>query len=82
MLEIPSQFGVFAIFMGLGTPELIVLGIVVLLLFGSRLPSAMRSLGMSVNSFKKGMKEGEEEANEKVSSDSEDSYRSTLSDKD
>ena len=46
---------------GLGTPELILLAIVVLVLFGSRLPSAMRSLGMSVNSFKKGMKEGEEE---------------------
>ncbi|MEW4488975.1 twin-arginine translocase TatA/TatE family subunit [Thalassoglobus sp. JC818] len=46
---------------GLGTPELIVLAVIVLLLFGSRLPSAMRSLGMSVNSFKKGMKEGDEE---------------------
>ncbi|TWT57338.1 twin arginine translocase protein A [Thalassoglobus neptunius] len=46
---------------GLGTPELIVLAVIVLLLFGSRLPSAMRSLGMSVNSFKKGMKETDEE---------------------
>lgn len=48
---------------GLGTPELIVLAIIVLLLFGSRLPSAMKSLGMSFNSFKKGMKEGEDEQN-------------------
>jgi len=54
---------------GLGTPELIVLAVIVLLLFGSRLPSAMKSLGMSVNSFKKGMKEGEEEEAEKIDSD-------------
>ncbi|MCA8998474.1 MAG: twin-arginine translocase TatA/TatE family subunit [Planctomycetaceae bacterium] len=48
-------------FMGLGTPELIILGIIVLLLFGSRLPSAMRALGGSVNSFKKGMDEGQDD---------------------
>lgn len=54
---------------GLGTPELIVLAVIVLLLFGSRLPSAMKSLGMSVNSFKKGMKEGEEEEADKLDSD-------------
>jgi sec-independent protein translocase protein TatA len=47
---------------GIGTPELIVLAVIVLLLFGSRLPSAMRSLGSSFNSFKKGMKEGEDES--------------------
>jgi sec-independent protein translocase protein TatA len=57
-----SALLLLGVFMGLGTPELIILGVIVLLLFGSRLPSAMRSLGMSLNSFKKGMKEGEEEA--------------------
>lgn len=46
---------------GLGPTELIVLAVIVLLLFGSRLPSVMRSLGSSIVSFKKGMKEGEEE---------------------
>ncbi len=46
---------------GLGTPELVILALVVLLLFGSRLPSAMKSLGMSVNSFKKGMEETDDE---------------------
>ena len=40
---------------GLGTTELLVLGLVVLLLFGSRLPSAMRSLGRGMNEFKKGV---------------------------
>ena len=47
---------------GFSTSELMIAGVVVLLLFGSRLPSAMRNLGMSVNSFKKGIKDGEEEA--------------------
>ena len=42
---------------GLGGPELIVFGIIVLVLFGSRLPSVMRSLGQSVNSFKSGLED-------------------------
>jgi sec-independent protein translocase protein TatA len=38
------------------SPEtMIVAGLIALLLFGSRLPSAMRSLGQSVTEFKKGM---------------------------
>lgn len=46
---------------GLGTWELLVILIVMLLLFGSRLPNVMRSLGKSVTEFKKGMNEiGEE----------------------
>jgi sec-independent protein translocase protein TatA len=40
---------------GLGVPEMIVLGIVAVLLFGSRLPEVARSLGKSMNEFKKGM---------------------------
>jgi sec-independent protein translocase protein TatA len=40
---------------------LIVLGIV-LLLFGSRLPGAMRSLGQSVTEFKKGIKDSGDDA--------------------
>lgn len=40
---------------GIGIPELlIVLGIVVLL-FGSRLPSIARSMGKSITEFKRGM---------------------------
>lgn len=53
---------------GLGTPELIILAVIVLLLFGSRLPSAMKSLGMSVNSFKKGMQETEEDESDRIDS--------------
>lgn len=55
---------------GLGVPELVVLGVIVLVLFGSRLPSAMRALGGSFHSFKKGMEEGEAEDRNLESKDS------------
>lgn len=40
---------------GLGTTELIIVGAVVLLLFGSRLPKVMRSLGEGIVEFKRGV---------------------------
>jgi sec-independent protein translocase protein TatA len=40
---------------GLGPTEWIVIAIIVLLLFGNRLPSVMRSLGKGLVEFKKGM---------------------------
>ena len=46
----------------MGPFEWIVILIICLLLFGHKLPSVARSLGSSVNEFKKGTKEGEEEA--------------------
>lgn len=46
---------------GLGLPELIIFGVIILLLFGKRLPSAMRSLGSSVTAFRQGTKDGEAE---------------------
>jgi sec-independent protein translocase protein TatA len=43
----------------IGAPwQMLVILVVVLLLFGSRLPALMRSLGSSVNEFKKGIKQG------------------------
>ena len=44
--------------------QLIVVLFIVLLLFGSRLPDLMRSLGRSVTEFKKGINEGEDEGGE------------------
>lgn len=49
------------VFAFLGGPELIVVGLIVLLLFGSRLPSVMRSLGQSVTSFKSGLHDDDDE---------------------
>jgi sec-independent protein translocase protein TatA len=46
---------------GLGTYDLIIVAVVVLLLFGNRLPSVMRSLGRGVVEFKKGVRGIEEE---------------------
>ena len=43
--------------LGLGTSELLIIGILALLLFGTRLPKVARSLGQSVNEFKQGMKD-------------------------
>jgi sec-independent protein translocase protein TatA len=40
---------------GIGTTELIVIGIVILVLFGSRIPQTMKSLGQGLRQFKEGM---------------------------
>ena len=51
-------------YLALGMPggvELIVLLVVMLLLFGSRLPSVMRNLGRGVTEFKKGVRSTEED---------------------
>lgn len=49
-----------------GTTELMVFLVIALLLFGSRLPSTMRSLGKSVNEFKKGLKEDGSDEDDKI----------------
>lgn len=46
---------------GLGPAELAVIALLGLLFFGARLPKLARSLGQSVNEFKGGLKEGQEE---------------------
>jgi len=39
-----------------GIPEFLILLVIVLLLFGKRLPGVMRSMGKSIVEFKKGVK--------------------------
>jgi sec-independent protein translocase protein TatA len=40
--------------------HILIFAVIVLLLFGNRLPDTMRALGKSVTEFKKGVKEGSE----------------------
>jgi len=47
---------------GLGTPELVVIAIVIFLLFGAtRLPQLAKALGQSKRAFKEGLDDGEKE---------------------
>ena len=48
---------------GLGTPELLVIAVVIFLLFGAtRLPQLAKALGQSKKAFRDGIDEGEREA--------------------
>jgi len=51
-------------FFGTHPWEILLIGAVVLLLFGHKLPSLMRSMGRSVVEFKKGIKEIDEDDGE------------------
>jgi sec-independent protein translocase protein TatA len=44
-------------FPSIGVPELVVIGLVAVILFGKRLPEVGRSLGKGVMQFKKGLKD-------------------------
>jgi sec-independent protein translocase protein TatA len=60
--------------MGLGAPELLIILVVVLLLFGTtRLPKLARSLGQASNEFKRGVTEGakEDAADEQAKKDAD-----------
>lgn len=54
------------IFLFIGTSELILIDVIVLLLFGGRkLPELMRGLGEGIKGFKDGMKDVKTEENDK-----------------
>mgnify|MGYP005672407053 FL=1 len=54
---------------GLGFPELMIFAVIVLVVFGNRIPGTMRSLGQSIVEFKKGTSDAED-SNEDVAKDS------------
>ena len=47
--------------LGIGPMELVVVGIVAVLLFGSQLPKVARSLGSAIPSFRAGLRDVERE---------------------
>lgn len=49
----------------IGWFELVIILVIVLLIFGHRLPGLGRSLGRSINEFKTGLKDGQQEADKK-----------------
>lgn len=51
---------------GIGHTELLIVGIIALLLFGSRLPEVARSMGKSLTEFKKGIQGVQDEFNDAV----------------
>ena len=53
-------------FFGMGHWELLIVAFVILLLFGNRLPSMMRSLGRGVVEFKQGLHGQDDDETEKV----------------
>jgi sec-independent protein translocase protein TatA len=53
--------------------HLAIFAFIVLLLFGNRLPSAMRSLGRGVTEFKKGLEGGPEEDEPKLKKENKES---------
>lgn len=57
---------------GLGTPEILVIALVVLLLFGGKkIPELMKGVGKGINSFKKGLNETDEEIKKDISTSDE-----------
>ncbi len=58
--------------MGLGFPELILIGVVVLVLFGpKKIPEIARGLGKGMNEFRKAMKDVQEKVEQAVSEETE-----------
>ncbi|MHC4252520.1 MAG: Sec-independent protein translocase subunit TatA/TatB [Planctomycetota bacterium] len=56
---------------GIGWQELAVVLVVMLLVFGNRVPEIMRSLGKGLNQFKRGLHEAESEIKRELDSDPE-----------
>jgi sec-independent protein translocase protein TatA len=66
---------------GLGAPEIILIALIVLLLFGGKkIPELMRGMGKGIKSFKEGMKGMEDEINQPAKpNESKGTEKDTLS---
>jgi sec-independent protein translocase protein TatA len=57
---------------GLGAPEIILIALIVLLLFGGKkIPELMKGMGKGIKNFKEGMKGMEDEINQPVKPDTD-----------
>lgn len=64
---------------GLGAPEIILIALIVLLLFGGKkIPELMKGMGKGIKNFKEGMKGVEDEINQ---TDKPSDYKETNKDK-
>lgn len=64
------------LFFNLGGPELFLIVLVIVLLFGGKkIPELMRGLGKGVKSFREGMNEVEKEINQDTASDSKEATK-------
>jgi len=70
-----------AFLQNMGTGEWMVILCIALIIYGRRLPEVARSLGKSINEFKKGMREFEDNANE-VANDVKTATNEAMSDTD
>ena len=63
---------------GLGTPEIILIVVVILVLFGSKkIPEFMQGIGKGIREFKKATTDVHEEINKSVKDDSKDSKKAS-----
>jgi len=72
MFEVFSSASLFAILGGPpGLYELLIVAFIVLLLFGGRLPSVMKNMGLGIKEFKKGMTGGDDDVEKSEETPSE-----------
>ena len=61
----PDQYQ-YVLAWSIGSPEILVILVVALIIFGRRLPEVARNLGKSFTEFRKGMKETKEEIKKNI----------------